>query len=75
MTNAAKNDPYDPSIYLAMAQLAASQAKYDDATSYIGSALQLKNNYTDAVYLLVADTSGAGQDGRRHHLGEIRHAN
>jgi tetratricopeptide (TPR) repeat protein len=51
-TNAIKDSPYDPSIYLAMAQLAASQNKYDDATGYIGSALQLKSNYTDAVYLL-----------------------
>jgi tetratricopeptide (TPR) repeat protein len=51
-TNAAKDNPYNPSIYLALARLAASQSKYDDATSYIGSALQLKNNYTDAVYLL-----------------------
>jgi tetratricopeptide (TPR) repeat protein len=50
--NAAKDNPYNPSIYLALARLAASQSKYDDATSYIGSALQLKNNYTDAVYLL-----------------------
>jgi tetratricopeptide (TPR) repeat protein len=51
-TNAAKDNPYNPSIYLALAQLAAGQSKYDDATGYIGSALQLKNNYTDAVYLL-----------------------
>jgi|GEM_PF-1681213 tetratricopeptide (TPR) repeat protein len=51
-TNAIKYSPYDPSIYLSMAELAANQSKYDDATSYIGSALQLKNNYTDAVYLL-----------------------
>ncbi|MDR3558631.1 MAG: tetratricopeptide repeat protein [Candidatus Pacebacteria bacterium] len=51
-TNATKDDPYDPSLYLSMAQLAANQSKYDDATSYLGSALQLKNNYTDAVYLL-----------------------
>ena len=50
--NAAKIDPYDPSIYLSAAELAANQGKYDDATSYIGSALQLKNNYSDAVYLL-----------------------
>ena len=50
--NAANDNPYNPSLYLTMAQLAASQSKYDDATSYIGSALQLKNNYTDAVYLL-----------------------
>jgi tetratricopeptide (TPR) repeat protein len=51
-TNATKDNPYNPSIYLALARLAASQSKYADATSYIGSALQLKNNYTDAVYLL-----------------------
>src|ERR1035437_9798559 len=50
--NASKDNPYDPSIYLSLAQLAAGQKKYDDATGYIGSALQLKNNYTDAVYLL-----------------------
>jgi tetratricopeptide (TPR) repeat protein len=50
--NAANDNPYNPSIYLSMAQLAASQTKYDDATTYIGSALQLKNNYTDAIYLL-----------------------
>lgn len=51
-TNTAKDNPYNPSIYVALAKLAASQGKYDIAISYIGSALQLKNNYTDAVYLL-----------------------
>ena len=38
-TNAAKDNPYNPSIYLAMAQLASSQGKYDDATSYTGFSL------------------------------------
>lgn len=50
--NAIKDDPTNPALYLDLAQLAAGQSKYDDATGYIGSALQLKNNYTDAVYLL-----------------------
>jgi len=59
--DAAKDDPYDPSIYLALAQLAGSQAKYNDATSYIGSALQLKNNYTDAVYLLAQIQAAQGK--------------
>ena len=51
-TDAAKDNPYDPAIYLTLAQLAAQQGKYDDATGYIGSALGLKSNYTSAVYLL-----------------------
>ena len=72
-TNAIRYNPYDPALYVSLAQLAFGQKKYDDATGYIGSALQLKNNYTDAVYTPLADPGGAGPDGERHHLGQIRH--
>lgn len=50
--NALRTNPYSPSIYLSLAQLEASQSKFADSEQYIGKALQLKQNYTDAVYLL-----------------------
>jgi tetratricopeptide (TPR) repeat protein len=49
---ALKLNPYSPSIYLALARLQASQNKLDDALRSAGTALQVKNNYLDAVFLL-----------------------
>ena len=49
---AAKFNPYDPSIYLSVARLEASQNKMDEAQKYIGAALQLKQNYTEAIFFL-----------------------
>ncbi|MDE1940755.1 MAG: tetratricopeptide repeat protein, partial [Patescibacteria group bacterium] len=51
-TRAIALNPQNPSIYLSLAQLQASQNKLDDATKTLGAALQVKNNYLDAVYLL-----------------------
>lgn len=45
-------NPYNPSVYLSLANLQARQAKYDDALQTLGKALQVKNNYLDAVFLL-----------------------
>jgi tetratricopeptide (TPR) repeat protein len=45
-------NPYNPAIYLSLANLQAKQAKYDDALATLGRALQVKNNYLDAVFLL-----------------------
>jgi len=42
----------NPSLYLNLAQLQASQNKLDDALKTIGATLQVKNNYLDAIYLL-----------------------
>ena len=50
--NALKYNPFNPSIYLNLAQLEASQNKMDDAQQFIGNALQLKQNYTEAIFLL-----------------------
>ncbi len=50
--NALKTNPYNPAIYLNLARLEASQNKLIDAEQYVGKALQLKQNYTEAVYLL-----------------------
>jgi len=51
-TNAINLNPLNPSLYVSLAQSQASNGKYDDALRTIGSALQVKNNYLDAVYLL-----------------------
>ncbi len=50
--NAIRLNPYNPQLYLNLARLEASQEKMDDAQKYIGSALQLKQNYTEAIFLL-----------------------
>ncbi len=49
---ALKVNPYNPGIYLNLARLEASQNKLTEAQQYVGKALQLKQNYTEAVYLL-----------------------
>jgi tetratricopeptide (TPR) repeat protein len=51
-TNAANLNPYNPSIYLSLANLQANNKKLDDALRTTGVALQVKNNYLDAVFLL-----------------------
>ena len=50
--NALKINPYNPLIYLNLARLESSQGKSAEAKQFIGNALQLKNNYTEAVYFL-----------------------
>lgn len=50
--NALKYNPYNPALYLNLARVEISKNKSDDAMKYIGAALNLKNNYTDAVFLL-----------------------
>jgi len=45
-------NPFNPSLYLSLANLQAKQAKYDDALQSLGRSLQVKNNYLDAVFLL-----------------------
>ncbi|HEX7724564.1 MAG TPA: tetratricopeptide repeat protein [Candidatus Paceibacterota bacterium] len=58
--NAIVLNPTNPSLYLSLAQLAASQQKYQDAIQAIGAALQVKSNYLDAVYLLSQVEAAAG---------------
>lgn len=49
---AINNNKYNPSIYLSLAKLMASNNDYIGAEQAIGGALQLKQNYTEAVFLL-----------------------
>jgi tetratricopeptide (TPR) repeat protein len=51
-SEALKYNPYNPSIYLSLARLEVSQGKFDQAQKYIGIALQIKQNYTEAIFLL-----------------------
>ncbi len=51
-TSALRFNPYSPLLYLNIAQLDASNNKLDLAQQSIGSALQLKQNYTEAIFLL-----------------------
>lgn len=51
--NLASNiNPFNPSIYLSLANLQARQSKYDEALQSLGKALQVKNNYLEAIFLL-----------------------
>ncbi len=45
-------NPYNPSLYFDLANFQAKNTKYDEALQELGRALQVKNNYLDAVYLL-----------------------
>ena len=51
-SNALKFNPKSPSINLMLARLEASNKNNDKAREYIMKSLQLKNNYTDAVFFL-----------------------
>jgi tetratricopeptide (TPR) repeat protein len=44
-------NPNNPSIYLSLARLQASQNKLDDAKRTLGSGLQVKNNYLEGIFL------------------------
>ncbi|HEY9583851.1 MAG TPA: tetratricopeptide repeat protein, partial [Candidatus Paceibacterota bacterium] len=50
--NAIAYNPYNPSLYLSLARVEASQNKLTEAQGFIGQALQLKQNYTEAIFLL-----------------------
>lgn len=50
--NAIATNPYNPSLYFGLANIEAQNSKYDDALKSLGKALQVKNNYLDAIYLL-----------------------
>ncbi len=45
-------NPWNPALYLKLARLEVSQNHLADAQQYIGRALQLKQNYTEAIFLL-----------------------
>lgn len=51
-SNAIARNPQNPSIYLSLARLQASANQLDKAIQTVGAALQVKNNYLDAVFLL-----------------------
>ena len=50
--NAIFYNPWNPSLYLSLAKIEVNQGKTNDAINYIGNALQLKQNYVDAIYEL-----------------------
>jgi tetratricopeptide (TPR) repeat protein len=50
--SAAALNPLNPAVYLLAAQLEASIKKLPEAKQFIGKALQVKNNYSDAIFLL-----------------------
>lgn len=49
---AAKVSPLDPSPFLALARVAAQNNKLDDAKNYLRKALELKQDYTQALFLM-----------------------
>jgi tetratricopeptide (TPR) repeat protein len=51
-TDAIRLNPLNPALYVSLAQSEAANGKLDDALQAVGAALQVKNNYLDAVYLL-----------------------
>ncbi len=50
--NAIVLNPYNPSLYLALAKVQAAQGKFDESLKSIGGSLNVKNNYLDAIFLL-----------------------
>lgn len=59
--NALKLNPLNPSIYLSLARLDASKNNVADAQKFIGAALQLKQNYIEAIFLLAQIQINQGQ--------------
>ncbi len=59
--NALKYNPYNPALYLNLARVEASQDKLVEAQQYIGAALQLKQNYIEAIFLLSQIQVSQGQ--------------
>lgn len=59
--NAISLNPYNPALYLSLARLEASKNNINDAQRYIGSALQLKQNYIEAIFFLAQLQVGQGQ--------------
>ncbi len=49
---AIKINRFNPALYVSMARLLATNGNFTEAQQYIGNALQLKQNYTEAVFLL-----------------------
>lgn len=60
---AIKTNPLNPSLYLNLAQLQVSQNKLDDALKTLGVALQVKNNYLEAIFLLSQIEAAQGKLG------------
>lgn len=58
--NAIARNTLNPSLYLNMAKLQASQNKLDDALRSVGMAIQIKNNYLDAIFLYSQITAAQG---------------
>ncbi|MBP6975133.1 MAG: tetratricopeptide repeat protein, partial [Candidatus Pacebacteria bacterium] len=50
--SAAALNPGNPSVYLSAAQIEVAMGKLPEAKTFIGRALQVKNNYSDAIFLL-----------------------
>jgi tetratricopeptide (TPR) repeat protein len=46
-------NPKNPALYVSLARFEANVGQYDLAKQYIGEALKIKQNYTDAVFALV----------------------
>lgn len=57
---AIRRNPLNPSLYLKLAQLQTSQNKLADALKTLGAALQVKNNYLDAIFMLSQVTAAQG---------------
>lgn len=49
---AANLNQLNPSVYLSLANLEVARKNYPEAKKYIGAALQVKNNFSDAIFLL-----------------------
>lgn len=59
--NSLKYNPYNPAIYLSLARIEASKNNYAEAQKYIGLSLNIKPNYTDAIFLLSQIQVSQGQ--------------
>ena len=58
---AGKENPYNPQLPYSLANIALSSNKPDEAMQYVMRAIQLKNDYTDAVVLLAQIKDGTGK--------------
>ncbi|MCX6735506.1 MAG: tetratricopeptide repeat protein [Candidatus Parcubacteria bacterium] len=61
---AAKRNPYNPQIPYTMAQLALLNKQNDEAKTFLKKALDLKNDYSDALILMAQIEGSTGDSGK-----------
>jgi len=69
--NAATLNPYNPFIALSLSNLEIANSNLEKAKEYLTTAIQMKNNYSDAYYLLSQIELNAGNQAEAINVIEV----